>query len=136
MAGGSEEKRPEETIADHAKARGWKIITLGSVGPSTKGGPQAHVTIAVGVARDSASTRKALLASSEKGRYLRAPVRALVSADEIVVGGVGHPEEKIVGYVNTKGWKLLVVTSGGRPTCRRCAEEIRKAGAVLGKPGG
>ena len=80
-----------------------------------------------------------IIASSEKGRYLRSPLAAIRDAEraEVADGPPGCAERKIINYVRTdlfrRSRKILVIAAG-RPICEACerailADEAKPVGA-------
>ena len=82
---------------------------------------------------------KVLVATSEKDRGLRSPLRAIADAEDAeVVRGSGDAEEKIINYVRGslfyyRDRKILVVAAG-RPICEKCERMILDAGARPASP--
>jgi filamentous hemagglutinin len=66
-----------------------------------------------------------IIASSEPGTYLRPGVT--LSPGEVVAGGLGHAEEKIVDYAQANGIIEMAI-GAGRPICGPCASIIQTAG--------
>ncbi len=92
---------------------------------------QQGVTMAVGIAEDSAGNIQILIGTSE--RTLRPEIRPLIRPHDIVVRGLEHAEADIIQYSNTQGWNLVAI-GATRPICPTCAVQIAAAGADAATP--
>ncbi len=96
-------------------------------------GSRGRVTMGVGKGIDETGTVRTVIGTSEPNGYLRPAVRAAVTEDEEVAGGLGHAEDDIVSYMSGNGIEPITV-GAGRPICPSCAQTIEGAGASPATP--
>lgn len=92
---------------------------------------RGRITMAVGVAEDTAGRQSVLIGTSEPRGYLRPGVE--LRPGERMVPGTGHAEADIVSYAATND--LRVVSIGAtRPVCQGCQQTIQPTAAEIATP--
>lgn len=113
-----------------ARARDVAQRLQAALDPDQKG----WVTMAAAILEDGTL----IIATSEKGRYLRSPVDDIRRAEraDVADGPPGCAERKIINYIRTDLFrrnKKILVVAAGRPICEPCEQAILADGA---KPAG
>jgi RHS repeat-associated protein len=99
--------------------------------------PETHkrITMAVGIAENKGGERVTLIATSEntrQGLYTRPGVT--LKANEIMVSGTGHAEERIVKFCQQTNLRLMTITAT-RDVCEPvCVPVITPTGADIVAP--
>lgn len=96
---------------------------------------QGRVTMAAAILEGGT----VVIATSEKGTFLRSPVKDIQRelGAEVADGPAGCAERKIIAYVRSNLFlrnKQILVVAAGRPICELCEAAILAAGAKPASP--